>query len=421
MDTHLDTPPRLQLRRVSLDALQTDPANARSHGPENMAAIEASLARFGQAEPLIVQKGSGRVIGGNGRLAAMRSLGWSECDVAELDLGDTEAAALGIALNRTGELAEWDDDALARILRGLQSEGSLDGVGFDDGDLDDLITQLGTESLDLQGDDEAPPSEITDSPVTRDGDMWTIGEHKLLCGDATDPGCYSRIVGDEQADLVWTDPPYGVSYEGKTEDALTIENDALDGTNLEALLDSAFRAALVATKPGGVWYIAAPAGPNFLAFARPLLELGVWRQTLVWLKDAFVLGRSDYHYRHEAIFYGWKPGAAHHAPATRKQDTVWEHQRPRANDVHPTMKPLDLIARAVINSTRTGELVLDPFCGSGSTLLACAQASRRGVGIELDPRYCDATLQRLEAATGMTPTLDGLSFTEIKEERHGQV
>jgi DNA modification methylase len=406
----------LTIRRVPLDALHTDPANARKHGEENMAAIVASLRRFGQAEPLVVHAATGRVIGGNGRLAAMRKLGWTEADVVELDLEAVDATALGIALNRTGELAEWDDEALAQLLQTLRDEGALDGVGFDPSEIDELLAELEEESAGIE---DVPPGELPAEPVSRLGDLWYLGDHRLLCGDSTDQASFVLLLEGERADLVWTDPPYGVSYVGGTDDALTIENDELQGDELEQFLRAALTPAAAACKPGACWYVAAPAGPNFLPFAKVLTDLGVWRQTLLWLKDRFVLGRSDYHYRHEALFYGWTPGAAHQPPPTREQDTVWECPRPNASPDHPTTKPVALVTRALLNSSQRGALVLDPFCGSGTTILAAEETRRRARGIELDPRYCDVILRRWSEATGKEPTLDGRTFATVREERHG--
>lgn len=201
------------------------------------------------------------------------------------------------------------------------------------------------------------------------------------------------------ADAMWTDPPYGVSYVGKTKDALTIENDDRSSDSLEAFLRDVFALALIHTKAGGAWYVAAPAGPLHLAFASALHELGVWRQTLTWEKDQFVLGRSDYHYRHEPIFYGWKEGAAHTWNGGRTQDSVLEVPRPRRSAEHPTMKPVALVQRCVENSTDAGALVVDPFGGSGTTLMACEAAGRTASLIELDPKYCDVIVARWEKAT----------------------
>jgi len=208
------------------------------------------------------------------------------------------------------------------------------------------------------------------------------------------------------ADCVWTDPPYGVSYVGKTVDALTIDNDD-DPVALKKLLQLSFDAACVASKPGGAWYVAAPPGPLHAMFSDILDELGIWRQTLAWVKDSFVMGHSDYHYRHEPIFYGWKPGAAHYFIADRTQDTVWDIPRPKRSTEHPTMKPVALIDRALKNSTRPGETVLDPFGGSGSTLIAAHDTGRIARLVEIDPRYVDVICRRYQQHTGEKPIRNG--------------
>lgn len=226
---------------------------------------------------------------------------------------------------------------------------------------------------------------------------------------------------------MWTDPPYGVTYTGKTADALTIENDSRDLDDLYRLLDDAFSAAVQHTRPGAAWYVAGPNGPNSLIFGTVLTNLGIWRQTLVWIKDRFVLGHSDYHYRHELIyegdtptepdpapetqeptslFYGWRPGHKHRAPTERTHDSVWEVPRPSASKDHPTMKPVALIAKALEISTLRGQLVLDPFGGSGSTLAAAAVTGRRSALIELDPRYVDVICERYYDLTGDLPVLE---------------
>jgi len=409
--------PKLQILRVRIDALIPDPSNARLHGPQNMDAITASLRRFGQVEPLLINAATKQIVAGHGRLAAMRSLGWSECEVVELDLTAIDAAGLAIALNRTSELADWDDEALAKLLATLRDEGALDGTGYSDAELDELLAQFDTATNDIE---DVAPEDPPEVPVTRLGDLWILDDHRLLCGDSTKQDDVTRLMGDEQAELVWTDPPYGVSYVGGTDDALTIANDELQGEDLERFLHAAFTNAASVCKPGACWYAAAPAGPNFLPFAQVLTDLGVWRQTLVWLKDSLVLGRSDYHYRHEALFYGWTPGAAHQAPPTRDQDTIWECPRPKASPDHPMTKPTALVVRAIENSTKRGAIVLDIFCGSGTTILAAEQTRRLARAIELDPRYCDVIVRRWEQATGKQATLDGKTFDEVAKERRAE-
>lgn len=212
--------------------------------------------------------------------------------------------------------------------------------------------------------------------------------------------------GGRLAQAVITDPPYGVAYVGGTAEAMTIQNDNLSDADLAALLSAAFDAALCNQELGGAWFTWAPAGPTFGVFARVLAERGLWRQTLIWVKDRLVLGRGDYHYRHEPFFYGWKPGAAHREPPDRTQDSVWECPRPRTNAEHPTMKPVPLIERAIRNSTAGGDLVLDLFGGSGTTLIAAAQTGRVAALVELDPRYADVIRRRWTRwalATGEDP------------------
>jgi len=221
-----------------------------------------------------------------------------------------------------------------------------------------------------------------------------VPKHRVMCGDSTSEADIAQVLGQDQADLVWTDPPYGVAYVGKTADALTIENDRLDEAGLEALLVAALGAVHERTKPGGVWYVASPGGELFFTFGSVLKRLGVWRHTIIWVKDQFVLGRADYHYRREPLFYGWKEGAGHFFVDDRTQDTVWEIPRPRRSEEHPCMKPLELVARSIRNSSRRGDLVVDPFGGSGTTLLAAAQEGRRARLIELGPGYCDVIRRR---------------------------
>ena len=407
-------PTALAIRRVPLDSLHLDPANARAHGERNLEAIEGSLVRFGQAEPLVVHRETGRVIAGNGRLVAMRKLGWSECDVVEVGLDAIEATALGIALNRTADLASWDEPALAKLLDGLRAEDALAGVGFTDIDIDELLAGLEAE-VESELDDPGP-EEPLDDPVSHAGDLWVMGEHRLLCADSRSPEGYARLLENHHADLVWTDPPYGVSYEGK---AGEIQNDSAEG--LRELLRQSLGTAIKHTKVGAPWYVAAPAGPQFLDFAQVLTDLCVWRQTLVWVKNSLVLGHSDFHYRHEALFYGWTPGGKHVQPPDRSQDTIWLFDRPSHSPDHPTMKPVELVAHALRLSSKKDALVLDLFLGSGTTLVACEQLGRRCRGFEIDPRYVDVALRRWEQITGTRAVLegDGRPFAQVAEERTG--
>ena len=409
----------LAIRRVEIDALFLDPANVRLHSERNLDAIKGSLKRFGQAEPLVVHAGSGKVIGGNGRLAAMRSLGWTECDVVELDVDEITATALGIALNRTAELAEWDLPALGALLESLKAEGESIATGFDDTEIQEMLDEI-SGGLGAVAEKDPGPGELPVEPTTRMGDCWILGRHRLLCGDSTDAETYERLLGADKASLTFTDPPYGVSYVGGTKEKLTIENDSLEPDELEEFLGVVFTHAANSCEPGAGWYVCAPAGRQFLQFAKRLDALGIWRQTLVWLKDAFVLGRSDFHYRHEAIFYGWVPGAAHRAPPTRTLDTILEFARPRISRDHPTEKPLALVQHCVETSSDRGAIVLDPFAGSGTTLIAAEACGRVARVIELDPRYADVVIRRWQEATSEQATLeaDGQTFEQVAATRN---
>jgi DNA modification methylase len=392
---------KLEIETWPMTKLRLDPNNARKHDAKNIDAIAKSLARFGQRKPIVVV-GDGTIVAGNGTVQAAKQLGWTEMVIARIPWRWTpeEIKAYALADNRTAELAEWDSTILADQLL------ELDAVGWD-------VSDLGFEALqppiDPEPEDDSP-LEFRDEPLTKLGDLYRMGDHLLICGDATHASTFQRLFqsdggGQIMADLVWTDPPYGVSVVGGTKDALTIQNDSLNPQEFELFLKSAFKNAKAVTKPGAVWYVAAPPGTPFLAFALALSDLEVWKHTLVWVKDMFVLSRADYHYRHEAIFYGWTPGAAHQEPPDRKQDTVWEIPRPKRSEEHPTMKPLELIIRAIRNSTNKGQIVLDPFGGSGSTLIAAEQTGRKARLIELDPKYCDVIVTRWQNLTGQTAEL----------------
>jgi site-specific DNA-methyltransferase (adenine-specific) len=381
----------LRIELITLSSLRLDPNNARRHDKKNLEAIKGSLSLFGQRKPIVVS-GDNLIVAGNGTVEAARELGWTEIYVARIphDWTPEQIKAYALADNRTAELAEWDSKILAEQLL------ELDAEGWD-------VAEFGFEPLEppINPDDDEPLNFDEVPTKTTLGDVWKLGDHRLVCGDSTDTSIMDKLMQGEKADMVWTDPPYGVNYVGKTKNSLTIENDNMDINQLEDFLTGAFNNIYQATKPGACWYVASPSGPQFVAFGNPLLKLGVWRQTIIWVKDTLVMGRSDYHWKHETIFYGWTPGAAHHAVPDRKQDTVWEFDRPKRSTEHPTMKPIDLITKSLRNSTNQKEIVLDSFGGSGSTLIACEQTKRVARLIELDPKYCDVIIERWQKLTGL--------------------
>jgi DNA modification methylase len=396
---------------LPLAALLPDSRNARRHSDRNLALIEQSLREVGAARSIVLDE-TGTFLAGNATVAAAERAGIARIRVVEADgtelvavrrSGLTEEQKRRLALwdNRAAELAEWDTEVLAV----LAEDTDLSGLW----EPDELADLLGTEQppRQLLADPEAVP-DVPEEPTSKPGDLWLLGPHRLLCGDATEPDDVARLMAGERAACLWTDPPYGVEYVGKTADALTLAND--DPGGLEGLLRAAFANAADALLPGAPFYVAYPAGPLALVFQRAASEAG-WRvrQTLVWVKDALVLGHSDYHFRHEPALYGYLPGGEGRRGrggagwyGDDAQTTVFEVARPKASPDHPTCRPVALIASMLANSTRPGDPVLDLFAGSGSTLAACEDLGRVCYLMELDPRYCDVIVRRWEDLTGET-------------------
>ena len=347
--------------------------------------VAQSIVRFGFGNPLLVRRETGEIIAGHTRLKAANRLNMKLVPVRYLDIEEAEAHLLALADNKLGEIAEWDDAEVAAILADYPDEDAI-LAGFDD-----LPNVEKLDPVDGEDDDDLePPAESVSIP----GEVYELGPHRLVCGSSTDAASWELLLGQERAQLVWTDPPYGVAYVGKTKDALTIENDALNPEELRQFLADALGLAAAHCAPGAAWYVAAPAGPLFGVFGSVLTELGIWRHTLTWVKNQFVMGRCDYHYRHEPIFYGWEPNGPHHWCGARNLDSILEFDRPKRSAEHPTMKPPELVEHCIANSSLGGWIVVDAFGGSGTTLIACAKQGRRARLIELDPKYCDVIRRR---------------------------
>jgi DNA modification methylase len=309
------------------------------------------------------------------------------------DLDAEEAAKALATFDAVSDMAGQDADLLTELLKEI-------GTAKEPGTEELLEILRGDEETpDTTGLDDAPTVDEIE-PRTKRGDLWVLGSHRLLCGDSTSPDDVTRALDGATASLLWTDPPYNVAYVGKTKAALTIKNDAMDNESFRTFLRDAFAAADRSMSPGAGFYIAHADTEGF-NFRGAVRDVG-WKfaQCLVWVKDVFVMGRQDYHWRHEPILYGWKLGAGHHALKDRTQDTVWEIPRPKRNEEHPTMKPVELVTRAIQNSSARGAIVLDIFGGSGTTLIACESTGRAARVVELDPRYCDVIVARWEKMTG---------------------
>ena len=385
---------------VPVDSLTLLPGNPRMG---DIDAVARSYAAFGQRKPVVARRDGDQtvVIAGNHQLQAARQLGWSHIAVLVVDDDDETAAAFALADNRTADLGTYDEQALLAMLGHVDNPDLLMATGYSATDIEDLLGRV-TELPPALADPDAVPDSAPAKTVP--GDVWLLGPHRVMCGDSTVPTDVGRLMDGGLADCVWTDPPYGVSYVGKTKDALTIQNDSDD-----TVLAGSFDSILAASKPGAAVYVAAPAGPAGVPFAIELDARGLFRQRLVWVKDRFALGHSDFHYRHEDIYFGYTPGQGRRGRGgagwygDSAQDSVLEFPRPSRSDVHPTMKPVALITYCLQQSSIPGHTVLDPFGGSGSTLIACHQTGRTARLMELDPQYVDVICRRYQEATGTMP------------------
>ena len=376
--------------------------NARTHSEAQVAQIAGSIAEFGFVNPVLVGD-DGVIVAGHGRVMAARKLGLTEAPVIVLaHLTPTQRRALMIADNQIASQAGWNDEMLAAELAALKDEDfDLDLLGFDDADLDRLLAGVIEEGEDP---DEAP--EPPTDPISRPGDIWICGEHRVLCGDATVLSDVEALLGGELADMTFCDPPYNVNYANSAKDKMrgknrAILNDAL-GESFGAFLYDASVNILTVTK--GAVYICMSSS-ELDTLQKAFREAGgKWSTFVIWAKNTFTLGRADYQRQYEPILYGWKEGADHYWCGARDQGDVWLIDKPHKNDLHPTMKPVALVERAIRNSSKSRDSVLDPFGGSGTTMIAAERAGRRARLIELDPKYVDVIVQRWQTATGGSAT-----------------
>jgi site-specific DNA-methyltransferase (adenine-specific) len=418
----------MKIETLRIAELTLDPKNARQHDAKNLQAIEGSLKEFGQRKPIVITE-AGIIVAGNGTVTAAKNLGWETIEAVRVpaDWTPDQVKAFALADNRTAELATWNSDVLNQQLDELEQAGfEVADWGFETPE----VPIVDVETFE----DEVP--DFPDLPETGVGDVWKLGEHTLVCGDSTDANVLKLALDAELADCVFTDPPYNVAYEGGTKDKLTIKNDEMSDEAFNNFLLGFYSAALKNTKEGGAIYVCYP-GEHISngAFGTQFTKAGwMLKQVLVWVKDALVLSRQDYNWQHESILYGWKPGAAHcwYGPFTNttvieptktdltkktkdeliefitagfEASTIIRERRPRRNDLHPTMKPIALVAKMLKNSCLKYDRVLDPFGGSGSTLIACVQLGLKASLVELDPKYCDVIIKRWETLTGLKAEL----------------
>ena len=406
------------IEQIDIDALIPYARNSRTHSEAQVAQIAASIREFGFTNPVLIDS-EGGIIAGHGRVLAARKLGMETVPAIRIDyMTEAQKRAYIIADNKLALNAGWDDELLALELGELQAEGfDLSLTGFDDDELAQLRIGIDGVVEGLTDDDEAP--EAREQTVTVPGDVWLLGKHRLLCGDSTSMDDLAKLCQGQLVDMWLTDPPYNVAYEGGTNEKLTIKNDSMGDDQFRQFLRDAYTAADTVMKPGAVFYIwyADVETYNFVGAVR---DAG-WKmsQILVWKKNSLILGRKDYHWKHEPCLYGWKDGAGHLWAADRKQTTVLEFDKPARNGEHPTMKPVALFEYQMLNNTKGGDLVLDSFGGSGTTAIACEKHGRFARLMELDPRYCDVIVRRWQDFTGQQATLEatGQTFEELEGER----
>ncbi len=407
-------PIHLEYRKV--DSLTPYGRNPRTHSDTQVAKIAASIVEYGWTNPILID-GENGIVAGHGRLAAARQLGLDEVPVIELShLSPTQKRAYVIADNQLALEAGWNEELLALELNDLAAEGfDLALTGFDEEALAELMA--GEES-DRTGatDDDAVPA-VEEVAISRPGDVWQLGSHRLLCGDATDAASYAALMGDSVADMVFTDPPYNVNYANSAKDKMRGKDRAILNDNLGAGFRDFLLAALkplIAHCRGGIYI--AMSSSELDALQSAFREAGGhWSTFIIWAKHTFTLGRADYQRQYEPILYGWPQGAERHWCGDRDQSDVWNIKKPQKNDLHPTMKPVELVERAIRNSSRPGSVVLDPFGGSGTTLIAAEKSARSARLMELDPKYVDVIVRRWQAWAGQEATRvnDGASFNQL--------
>lgn len=382
---------KLKIEYLNVDELTPYENNARKHDDDDVSKIENSIEQFDFNDPIGVWGKDNIIVEGHGRLMAAKQAGLTEVPCIRLDhLTEEQRKAYTLAHNKTAENSSWNPDMLEKELASIPDIDMSD-FGFE------LNLDIDEPAEVVEDDyDEEPPEE----PKAKLGDIYQLGRHRLMCGDSTSIENVKELTGGELVDILLTDPPYNVAYEGKTKDKLTIKNDSMEDTAFRTFLRDAFTAANEVMKAGAVFYIwhADLEGYNFRGACH---DVG-WkvREVLIWNKNSMVLGRQDYQWKHEPCLYGWKDGASHLWASDRKQTTVIDFKRPTKADIHPTMKPIGLFDYQIKNNTKGGDAVLDLFNGSGTTIMACEQNGRRAFCMELDPRYVDAAINRWEKFTG---------------------
>ena len=370
--------------------------------------LKRSIEQFGYVEPVIWNKTTGRVVGGHQRLKVLMDMGMTEVDCVVVEMDEDKEKALNIALNKIS--GDWDKDKLALLIADLQgADFDVSITGFEPAEIDDLFKDTLKDGV--KDDDFDVVAELENPTFSKAGDIWTLGRHRLICGDSTKAETYAALMGGTKANLVITDPPYNVNYEGS---AGKIKNDNMaDDAFYNFLLDAYTQMHAAMADDASIYVF--HADTEGLNFRRAFADAGFYLSgCCIWKKQSLVLGRSPYQWQHEPCLYGWKKNGKHQWYTGRKETTIWEFDKPKKNGDHPTMKPIPLLAYPIMNSTMSNAVVLDPFGGSGSTLIACEQTDRICYTVELDEKFCDVIVKRyieqVGGSDGVTVQRDGLTY-----------
>ena len=411
------------IEHMKLDALIPYARNARTHSEEQVAQIAGSIREFGFTNPVLIDS-EGGIIAGHGRVMAARKLGLADVPCIRLaHLSEAQKRAYVIADNKLALNAGWDEKMLALELQDLQGmDFDLSLTGFLGNEIDELLAELDATPEGATDADETPP--VQAEAITKTGDVWVLGKHRIMCGDSTDAGSVALLMDGGKAALMQTDPPYGIAYvenaksKGQAPGFADIENDDLDGEKLQAFLEAQIRAALPSLNENCAFYLWHPMltqGTFFAAAAAAAADVLIHRQ-IIWQKPSLVFGRGDYHWQHELCFYGWRRGNRPPFYGQRNQTTLWAVGRETSKD-HPTAKPVDLWKAPIENHTKPGEIMFEPFSGSGSQIIAAEQTGRRCYAMELSPNYVDVAVRRWQNFTGKHATLEatGQHFPEVPQ------
>lgn len=396
----------MDIRKIPLSKIKAAKYNPRKNlkpGDAEYEKLKRSIEEFGYVEPVIWNKHTSNIVGGHQRYKILKSLGYTEIDCVVVDIDEQREKALNVALNKIS--GEFDIPLLTDLLKDLSEDGfDVSLTGFDAAELDELFKDktIGNVKEDNFDADKVAAEIVT--PVTRRGDIWLLGRHRLMCGDSTSLEDISKLMDGNKARHIFTDPPWNVDYGSDAKHPSwkprQILNDKMSAEQFGAFLMQAFTAMKQVCEPGCMTYVVM-SGQEWGNLMNVMRDAGFhWSSTIIWKKDSLVLSRKDYHTQHEPIWYGWLEGTRLCPLTDRKQSDVWEIPRPKVSPEHPTMKPIALVARAIINSSHKGDLVLDPFGGSGSTLIAAEQTERTCHMLELDPKYCDVIVKRYIENTG---------------------